>query len=425
MLLKEMKIVKVNKTLAQGLLFSIYAFIGRGIGFVLLVLLANYIPPSDYGKLSLFNTVLMLVGFLMTFSTYGYFGNSYIKESRTVFRKDFSGIIIFLLLSAIFVAAIFLLFGNSIHKIIGLDVEYLWWALIVGVFNILFQLHIDYYRLNERIKLYGVLNLSNASLNAILSLLFVAVFLQGWKGRVYVQILVTIIYGFVGLYYFISNGFFDFRVSLKRMKYIFLWGLPQIPHMATNWIRQGCDQYIINYNYSTYEVGLFSFALNLVSIITMIGMAFNSSNAVTIYKILADRTLKGKIKILSKNTRYIFYIYSVSTLATIVLAFIFVPVFLPKYDEALCYFLLLSIYGFLVCMYFLYCNYLFYYDHTRQLMYITFGTSVLHLGLSLILTHISLYFTAFLYILSQFLCVALVYRISKRIVMKEIGRDPF
>ena len=202
---------------------------------------------------------------------------------------------------------------------------------------------------------------------------------------------------------------------------ILFWGLPQIPHLATNWLRQGCDQYIINYNYSTQDVGLFSFALNLVGIITMIGMAFNSSNSVTIFQVLSLKVSNMEKKtVLKKNTRNIFVVYLGATLLVLFFGYLFVPIVLPKYVESIPYFTILSVYGFMVCMYFLFCNYLFYYGHTKRLMYITFGTSILHLCLSLLLTRYSLYYTSFIYVISQIICVVAVFWYSRIILRKEL-----
>lgn len=203
---------------------------------------------------------------------------------------------------------------------------------------------------------------------------------------------------------------------------ILFWGLPQIPHLATNWLRQGCDQYIINYNYTTQEVGLFSFALNLVGIITMIGMAFNSSNSVTIFQVLSKEISNVEKKtILKKNTRNIFVVYLGATLLVLFFGYLFVPTALPKYVGSIPYFTILSVYGFMVCMYFLFCNYLFYYGNTKNLMYITFGSSIIHLSLSLFLTQYSLFYTTLIYVVSQSLCVGLVYGYSRKILAKELN----
>ena len=414
--------LKGNKTLLNGMLFSVYAFIGRGIAFVLLIILATYIPPADYGKLSLFNTVIMLLGFFMAFSTNGYFGISYFKESKETFHQDFTFIMLMLLLTAGIVSVVFLSFGNYLSKLAGISCGLLWWALLIAFVNVPFNMHMDFYRLQEKVGKYGIMNLGNAILNAVFSLILVITFAQGWMGRVNTHIGVAFFFGLIGIVFFINKGFFDFHLHKDRMKMILFWGLPQIPHLATNWLRQGCDQYIINYNYTTQEVGLFSFALNLVGIITMIGMAFNSSNSVTIFQVLSKEISNVEKKtILKKNTRNIFVVYLGATLLVLFLGYLFVPTVLPKYVGSIPYFTILSVYGFMVCMYFLFCNYLFYYGNTKNLMYITFGSSIIHLSLSLFLTQYSLFYTTLIYVVSQSLCVGLVYGYSRKILAKELN----
>lgn len=104
-----------------------------------------------------------------------------------------------------------------------------------------------------------------------------------WAGRVYAELFCTLLLGGFGIVYFIKNGFLtkDFKDYVRPM---LVWGIPLIPHLATTFIRQGCDRYIINASHSIADVGLFSFALNLANLISMIGFGFNQSNSVDIYK---------------------------------------------------------------------------------------------------------------------------------------------
>ena len=61
-----------NKLLLKGALFSFFSFFNQGASFLLLIILANYIAPSDYGTLSLFNTIIFFWGFVVSLSTHGY-----------------------------------------------------------------------------------------------------------------------------------------------------------------------------------------------------------------------------------------------------------------------------------------------------------------------------------------------------------------
>ena len=405
--------IKSNKTIRNGGLYSVYSFVGRGASFVLLILLAKYIQPAEYGQLSLFNTVVMLLGYFMGFSSFGYISVSYFKNSKQDFKKDFTVIITLYLFTTAFFILILMVFEDYPSNILHLSPELLWYAIIISLFNIFFYINQDLARIREKVGTYGILSCSSALLNFVLSLILVIGFKQSWMGRINAQLLCTLFYGFVAIVFFLKYHLFDFHLSWDRYKVIFLWCLPIIPHLTTNWLRQGCDRYIIDYNYSVYEVGLFSFALNLISIFTMIGFAFNSTNSVSLYKLLSNKEGYTDVTArISKLTRMMFYIYTIACVVLTLILPVIVYVFLPKYVPSLQYFYLLSVFGYLECIYYIYINYLFYYGKTQQIMYITFGTSVVHLLLSLVLTRFSLYYTAFIYIVVDLIQIILLYKIS-------------
>lgn len=408
--------IKSNKTIRNGGLYSIYSFIGRGVSFVLLVLLANYIQPAEYGQLSLFNTALTLLGFFMGFSSFGYISVSYFKNSEQEFKKDFTVIIsLYFYTTGIFVL-ILIAFGEYLSNLLHLSTKLLWYAIVMSLFNIFFYINQDLARIRERVGTYGILSCSNALLNFVLSLILVVGFKQSWMGRINAQLLCTLLYGIVAAVFFLKYRYFDFHLSWDRYKVILLWCLPIIPHLTTNWIRQGCDRYIIDYNYTVYEVGLFSFALNLVALFNMIGFAFNSTNSVTLYKLLSNKEGYTDITArVSKLTRMMFYIYTTACVILTLILPIIVYVFLPKYVPSLPFFYLLSVFGYLECIYYIYINYLFYYGKTQQIMYITFSTSIVHLLLSLVLTRFSLYYTALIYIIVDLMQIILLYKISSNL----------
>lgn len=393
------KVIK-NKTLKDGGLYSIYSFIGRGTSFVLLILLASYIQPEEYGELSLFNTVVMLLGYFMGLSSFGYFSVSFFKNTVEDFKKDFTIIVSLYLMTTAFFFLVLIAFGNYLSSILHLSVKLLWYAVIISLFNIFFYISQDYARVREKVGTYGVLSCGNALANFVLSIVLVISFQQGWMGRVNAQLLCTLLFGVIALFIFIRHNLFNFQFSRERYKVILLYCLPIIPHLTTNWIRQGCDRYIIDYNFSIYDVGLFSFALNLVGVFNMIGFSFNSTNSVSLYKLLSNEDNLPDISLrIARLTRMMFSIYTIACVALAIVLPSIVYVFLPKYVPSLGYFFVLCLYGYLECLYYIYCNYLFYYEKTRQIMYITFGTSILHLVLSLLLTKYSLYYTAVIYII--------------------------
>ena len=414
---------KDNKTLVNGSLFSIYSFIGKGVSFLILILLANYISPDEYGYLNLFTTVINFVTIFMALSTNGYVPISFFKKSKDEFKGDFTSIYIIGLATFFFFVFVVLIGGGWISSVLQLSSKLLIFAVTISFFYFSFLLQQDVLRVKERIKEFGVYNISNALLNLALTFFFIISLQQGWIGRVNAQLICTIVFGIVSIIYFYHHNLFKIHFSKEKYKTIIAWGLPMIPHHATGWLRQGLDRYIINYYHTIYDVGIFSFAINISNVIDMIGMAFNSTNSVTLFQTLSNKELsdKTKLDILSRQTRNIGRIYAVAAVVVVIMVTPFTYFVIPQYREAIPYIWIISFCSSLKCVYFLYCNYLFYYNKTKNLMYITFGTSLFHVLLSLVFTKFSLYLTAIIYVIVQFVITSLVYAQSKKLVRVNLN----
>ena len=394
--------IKENRSLINGALFSLFSFINRGFNFLLLIILANYISPDEYGYLGLYSSVIMVIGYFMAMSTEGYISNAYFREGMSGV-KDTMSCVFFTSLIVSFICLLFLLFcGDKISQLSRMPLTVLYLSVIICFFTVYTNVNLDYLRIEEKIRTYGVLSCSNALFNFIISIVFVKTLLMGWQGRVYAQLICFILYGVIGLVFFINKK----MISWPRWSYwkmILLYGLPIIPHLSANFIRQGLDRYIIDYHHTIGDVGLFSFALNLANIIVMIGAGFNQSNSVEIYKVLSDKalTIDDKMNHLRQQKKQITIIYLVISLLVTFVGYFTIPLIVPKYSDSMNYFLCLSLFAFLQCLYFLYTNYLFYYKKTKAIMYVTFGSSIVHLLLSLWLTRYSLFWTCLVYSITQ------------------------
>lgn len=407
--------LKYNKTFVNGSLFSLFSFTNQGFNFLLLLILANYILPAEYGYLSLFATVIMVVNYFISMSIEGYIGVAYFKDGNDGVKNVVSCVFVTSMVIATVMIVAMLCFGDNTSIILSLPKHILFMAILISFLNLYFNLYLDYSRICEKVVRYGCFSCGNAFLNFCLSIFLVKYQDFGWEGRVYAQVLCCVLFAAVCLMLFFKLRYIG-RPNLKYWKRMLLWGIPLIPHSASNFFRQGCDRYIINAYYDISEVGLFSFALTLCNVIIMVGIGFNQVNSVNIYKVLGDKQMRNDEKRyrLKRQKRMIFYIYTTAALLITILGYIITPVILPKYANSVNYFLILSIYGYACCLYFLYTNFLFYYGKTKNIMYVTFFSSILHLFLSLLISGYSLYLTACLYVLTQFIVVYSIRRMSVR-----------
>lgn len=408
-ILDKFKKIRNNKSFFNGFIFSIFSFINRGFGFFLLMILAGFISPKEFGYLSLYNTIILFIGYFKALSTEGYLSVAFFQEGNNGIKNTISCIFSTSIIFSIFLFILIFLTSSFISNILEIPINIIYLTIPIAFFSIYFNINLDYIRIREKINLYGFLSCGNALINFLLTIVFVKYLNYGWQGRIYSEVVCSISFGLIGLIYFFKNNYIG-KPDKVYWKKILIWGIPLIPHLATQFLRQGCDRFIINSYHSIEDVGIFSFALTLANIISMIGFGFNQSNSVDIYKVLGDSTLSNikKLKKIKYQRRIILYIFISAFFLITILGYILVPIIFPKYAGATNYYLVLSIYSLGICLYLLYTNYLFYFNMTKTIMHITFFSSMLHLILSLIFTRYSLYLTCCIYCFTQLLMVILI-----------------
>lgn len=410
-----------NKTIRNGGLFSIFSFFQKGVAFLLMIVLARYITPEEYGELSLFNTCVMFLGYIVGLSTAGYLSVAYFKLDKEDFKKDFTSICTITVVVLLIIALLFITFHNQLAELLKIPVPFLYIGVAVSFFHVFVNLNLDYLRIQEKVSKYGLLSCLFALIMSALTLCFVIGAGQNWAGRVYADLITSILFGLIAVVCFVKQKLFDFNIDWPRCKVVILWGLPIIPHLASAWIKLGLDRYIVEYSHTMADVGIFSFAMSLTSIMVMVGTAFNQTNSVNLYQTLSSNLSKeDKLRRLRRKEKYISLSYLLVAVVTIIFVSLMVPLFMPNYTASIPYVFILTIYGFFRCIYFLYCNYLFYYSKTKNLMYITFGTSILHLVLSLLFTRYSLFYTCAIYVISEIAICVFTYSQSKKCIREYL-----
>ena len=402
MLCKGIKSVLASELFRNGTLFTIFSFINKGVNFTLLLLLARYITPAEYGYWSLFGTIVMFIGYFIGMTTEGYISISYFQEGMAGVKKSFSCVLLTTLIVAAILFSITTLSKDYLQQILEFPLQYLYLAIGIAFFTVYSNVCLDFLRIKKKIALYGLFSCGSAFLVFSLSIILVKHFLMGWQGCVLAQFFSVLLFGVIGLCYFL----FSKKITIPNKthwKMMLCWGIPLIPHLATAFIRVGCDRYIINHYYSIETVGLFSFAFTLSAAIVMIGSGFNDANSINIFEILGNKELASeeKLSLLNKQKNSLFLICLFSSIVITAICCISVPIFLPQYAPAIKYFAILTIYAFLQCIYFLYTNFLFFYKKTKKLMTITLSSAILHLFSSLFLTQYSIYCTCLAYVITQ------------------------
>lgn len=404
-----------NKSVQSGSLFAFFSFLNQGLNFFLLLILSNYILPDSYGSLNLFYTAVGVVGYVICLCTSGIVSIKYFKESRETLARYINVV----LSSTLIVSAILLLivglFPDFVTRISDIQPTIQVLCIYLCATTVVYNLLLDIFRLEEKTLAYGILTTLSTLINIALSLLLVIGFEQDWMGRVEANLIASTFFLIWGCINLVRKGYIRRVMPTKAIyKETLLFGIPLIPHSINGFLRQGMDRYIINAYFTTKAVGLFSFAINFAFIIYSVGAAFNKSNSVYIFKYLSqeDDSIQDKLK---KQTGLLLMFYAGFSFILYVACRLLIPILFPKYHESVIYLLPLCLSTFFQCVYLQFCNFLFYYKKTKELMFMTVGVSVIHLGLSLLLTRYSVLYTAYISMFSSCIEALLVFFYSRKL----------
>ena len=404
-----------NGTVRNGVLFSFFSFLNSGISFILLTIIARYLNPDSYGVINLFNTCVGIISIFICLYSSGLISINYFKKDEIEFKRTINTVLAITTVCFCFLLLVVLLFGSNIEKFAGINKQYLAIAVSVSAFTVVNNTNLEIWRIEEKVISYGIFSTSIALLNFILTILFITQLNLDWEGRVWAQVLTTVLMAVLSLFRLIRNGYISrVKPTSDSIKEALSFGIPLIPHGASSWMRQGFDRMYINAFHSASLVGIYSFSLTFANIIEIIGSAFNNTNSVYIYKNLSsdDPNVQKRLR---KQTLLMIAFFAFVSIAVCVGASALIYLWFDKYIDSIKYLPILCLSGFFRSVYYLFVNFIFYYKKTQYLMIITFGSSLLHTILSMILTRYSLYYTALITLFIDMIITTFVFIYSRKL----------
>ena len=119
MFLGQIKKIISNESIRNGAFFTIFSFVNKGINFILLILLARYITPTEYGYWSLLGTIVMFMGYFIAMTSQGYLSVSYFQEGLNGVKKTFYCIFFTSLIAASLMILLAFFFPSALAPSLG------------------------------------------------------------------------------------------------------------------------------------------------------------------------------------------------------------------------------------------------------------------------------------------------------------------
>ena len=256
-------------------LYGLVPVLNKGVGFILIPIYTHYLTPKDFGVQGIFTSFVLLMNYFINLEVYSGVGR-YFYECKTLDERKIliSTGLIFQLVTTIIVIVIISTNHLFINDILLSSQAYLsiYWIVILTIpFSATYGFFSVLMRYENRPKKFLIVTVLQLFVKLFFIVYFIVFLRTGIIGIFYGQLLGLIV-GDSG-YFFILRKYFLLKFDISKIKILLKYSLPLVPGLLIIGFEPNISKYIIRTELSIRAVGIYSFALRLVSILVLIGFA--------------------------------------------------------------------------------------------------------------------------------------------------------
>lgn len=318
--------------LKNSLVYSVTTFLQKGLVFLLLPLYIKYLPPSEYGivtvilAISFVSTALFTLGLDSAIIRFYYDSKSQEQE----FKKLFGTLLLSLLVVSFFVFTLAVsLFFPVVQYLIGSIPFYPFAYLGFGIVVFLptYNLCLAFLQAKHQALTYSILSFTYFAVNVGLTIVLVIVLRWGASGYLMAILLAQAISVSLGLFILRNEIAWSFRWSY--LKKAFTYSMPLIPHSMASQAAGYADRIIINKFLDTSRAGIYHLGYVLSMPIEILTFSFNRAYTPIFFEHLKEKKDTSEIIEMGLliSLVYLFFCTALSQFSHEVVTWFFDPAF--------------------------------------------------------------------------------------------------
>jgi len=284
---------QMRRLARHSAVYGIGGLVSRILATLLLPLYTHYLPPNAYGRVEIITAatavlaIVLQLGIASAFFRF-YFDAREHDEKLTVVRTSFW----FTMATATVGLVLGLAFAGPISHWLGLGHQP--WLVRAGAVGLWAQTNYQQltalFRVEERSTAYAIASVANVLVTVAAMVVFVAVFHWGAIGLVVGNFTGTLVVYVALVAYRTEQLGLEFdRELFRRMQ---RFGMPLVPSALALWAINFVDREFISWYKGNAEVGVYSAAVKIASVITFVMIAFRTAWPAFAYSIEDDREAK-------------------------------------------------------------------------------------------------------------------------------------
>jgi O-antigen/teichoic acid export membrane protein len=284
---------QMRRLARHSAVYGIGGLVSRILATILLPLYTHYLPPNSFGRVEIVTAATAVLAIVLQLGIASAFFRFYFDEKEdagklTVVRTSFW----FTMAMATLGLVLGVVFANPIGHWIGLGHDP--WLVRAGAVGLWAQTNYqqltNLFRAEERSTAFAIASVANVLVTVAAMVVFVAVFHWGAVGLVVGNFTGTLVVYVALVAYRTEQLGLEFdRTLFRRMQH---FGMPLVPSALALWAINFIDREFVVWYKGKTEVGIYSAAVKIASVITFVMIAFRTAWPAFAYSIEDEREAK-------------------------------------------------------------------------------------------------------------------------------------
>lgn len=385
------------------------------VPFFCMPVLTRYLEPADYGIVAVMEAILAFMTPFVGINLGGAIATQYYRKDfifSVVVKNSFA----ILIISTILVAFFLFLFCDFLEKYTHFPKDWLIAVIFICFGRYLFAVVLTILRVQQRARIYGLLQLISVVFNVGISLFLIISLQMNWQGRVLGNVLTVLVCILYSIYFFYKERLLGVNIEIKCVKNMLRFGLPLIPHAISGCVLTMVNRFYIANFVDLDTAGIFTLGTQIGMAIELLAGSFNQAYSPWLYSKLKNINMNTKYKLVRYSYYYFIGIIIIATCYSCIMP-AFLNIFLgERFRDVGIYVFPIAMAGAFHGMYYMVVNYIFFTNQTRALMYRTFSLSVSSAILSYYMTsNFGAIGAAYATMISHFLIFLVVWYLSNKV----------
>ena len=311
---------RTQQVLKETTIYGLGGAGSKFISFLLFPLYSRVFNVDDYGAIEVINTFVLLISILLTSGTdmaQSYFFFEYKHQEER--KRTLSTLSFYIFIINLFLTILVCIFSRQISSVLlGTD-QYsnlLQIASLAIPWMGLYTFNLNLLRLQRKPTVYISITLPFVLFQIVANIMLVLVFHTGLPGIFLTNIASYALFTIISI--IVNHTHWEFHFDIPRFKEMFQYWSPLLPVGISAWFLASADRLFLS-SFSTLEAtGIYSAGLRIASIIGFLVQAFRTANLPFIFEVSKDADAKT---VYQKTLSYYLYFISFVAVAVSLCAY--------------------------------------------------------------------------------------------------------